>query len=141
MHRTRRFCCNGQLLRKLSKPDISMAKLLTRRSQRSLARTLGSWVRIPLKAWMSILCAHILFVLFCVQATAFRRVDPPSKESYRLCVGSRNRKSDQGPTKGCRDIIIIIIIIIITDMTLMDVTIIITTIFFFFCSSCLIYCD
>jgi hypothetical protein len=29
----------------------------------SLARTLGSWVRIPLKAWMS---AFILSVLFCV---------------------------------------------------------------------------
>jgi hypothetical protein len=30
-----------------------------------LARTLGSWVRIPLKAWM-FMCAFILFVLFCV---------------------------------------------------------------------------
>jgi hypothetical protein len=26
----------------------------------SFARTLGSWVRIPLKAWMSVLCAFIL---------------------------------------------------------------------------------
>jgi hypothetical protein len=31
----------------------------------SLARTLGSWVPIPLEAWMSVLCAFILFVLFC----------------------------------------------------------------------------
>jgi hypothetical protein len=31
-----------------------------------------------------------------------------------LCIGSRNCKSDQGPTKGCRAIIIIIIIIIMT---------------------------
>jgi hypothetical protein len=29
----------------------------------SLARTLGSWVRIPLKAWVSVLCA---FILCCV---------------------------------------------------------------------------
>jgi hypothetical protein len=33
--------------------------------------------------------------------------------SYRLCIGSRNRKSGEGPTKGCRTTIIIIIIIII----------------------------
>jgi hypothetical protein len=41
--------------------------------------------------------------------TALRRVDPPSKESYRLCIGSRNWKSGQGLAKGCRAIIIIII--------------------------------
>jgi hypothetical protein len=31
----------------------------------SLARTLGSWVRIPLEAWMSV-CVYSVFVLFCV---------------------------------------------------------------------------
>jgi hypothetical protein len=31
----------------------------------SLARTLGSWVRIPLKAWMSV-CIYSMFVLPCV---------------------------------------------------------------------------
>jgi hypothetical protein len=31
----------------------------------SPARTLGSWVRIPFKAWM-FLCVYSLFVLFCV---------------------------------------------------------------------------
>jgi hypothetical protein len=30
----------------------------------SLARTLGSWVRIPLKAWMS-MYVYSVFVLFC----------------------------------------------------------------------------
>jgi hypothetical protein len=50
----------------------------------SLARTLGSWVRIPLKACMS-LCAFILFVLSCVQTTPLRRADHSSKEYYRLC--------------------------------------------------------
>jgi hypothetical protein len=31
----------------------------------SLAQTLGSWVRIPLKAWMSV-CAFILFLCYSV---------------------------------------------------------------------------
>jgi hypothetical protein len=31
----------------------------------ALARTLGSWVRISLKAWMSV-CVYSLFVLYCV---------------------------------------------------------------------------
>jgi hypothetical protein len=31
----------------------------------SPARTLGSWVRIPLEAWIS-LCIYCVFVLFCV---------------------------------------------------------------------------
>jgi hypothetical protein len=66
------------------------------------ARTLGSWVRIPLKAWMSV-CFYSVFMLFCVQVAALRRAYPPSKESYRLCIGLRNWKSGQGP-KGCRAI-------------------------------------
>jgi hypothetical protein len=41
-----------------------------------------------------------------MQVEALRRADPPSKESCRLCTGSRNWKSGQGPTKGCRAIII-----------------------------------
>jgi hypothetical protein len=40
----------------------------------SPARTLGSWVRIPLQAWM----------LFCIYS------DPPSKESYQLSIRLRN---------------------------------------------------
>jgi hypothetical protein len=31
----------------------------------SLARTLGSWLRIPLKSWMSV-CVYSVFVLSCV---------------------------------------------------------------------------
>jgi hypothetical protein len=38
----------------------------------SPAQTLSSWVRITLKAWMSVLVAVL------------RRAYPPSKESYRL---------------------------------------------------------
>jgi hypothetical protein len=33
---------------------------------------------------------------------AWRRADPPFKESCRLHIGLRNRKSGQGPTKDCR---------------------------------------
>jgi hypothetical protein len=44
--------------------------------------------------------------LFCVLLEALRRADPPSKESYRLCIGSRNLKSGQETTKGCRAIIV-----------------------------------
>jgi hypothetical protein len=29
-----------------------------------------------------------------------RRADPPSKESYRLCIKLKNWKSSEGPTKG-----------------------------------------
>jgi hypothetical protein len=51
----------------------------------SLARTLASWVRIPLKAWKS-LCVCDVFVSFCLQVAALRRAHPPSKKSYRLCI-------------------------------------------------------
>jgi hypothetical protein len=50
----------------------------------SLARMLGWWVRIPLKAWMSVY-VYSLFVLSCVQVEALRRADPSSKDSYHLC--------------------------------------------------------
>jgi hypothetical protein len=65
----------------------------------SLTRTLGSWVRIPFKAWMSV-SVYSVFVLFCVDsglATSWS----PFKESYRLCIRLRNWKSGQGPTKDC----------------------------------------
>jgi hypothetical protein len=50
----------------------------------SLARTLRSWVRIPLKAWMFV-CVYSAFMLSCVHIAALRRADHSSKESYRLC--------------------------------------------------------
>jgi hypothetical protein len=43
-------------------------------------------------------------VVLCVEVAALRRADPLSKESYRLCRRTRNWKSGQGPTKGCRAI-------------------------------------
>jgi hypothetical protein len=62
-----------------------------------------------------IVCVYSVFVLFYVQVEALRRADPPSKEPYRLCIGSRKWKSSQGPTKGCKAIIIIIIIILFDE--------------------------
>jgi hypothetical protein len=47
----------------------------------SLARTLGSWVRIPLEAWMSV-CVYSVFVL----GSGLRRADHSSKESYRMSL-------------------------------------------------------
>jgi hypothetical protein len=41
---------------------------------------------------MSALCAFILFVLFCVLVAALRRADPPSKETYRLCIHQETEK-------------------------------------------------
>jgi hypothetical protein len=93
--------------------------LLFRRSQwprglrhelSSLSRTLGSWVRIPLKAWMSV-CIYSVFVLSCVHVVALATGWSPSKESYRLCIGSRSWKSGQGPTKGCRAIIMFLFLL------------------------------
>jgi hypothetical protein len=45
--------------------DLSPAPRGLRHEPSSAARTLGSWARIPLKAWMSI-CVYSMFVLFCV---------------------------------------------------------------------------
>jgi hypothetical protein len=52
----------------------------------SLARILGSWVRIPLKPWMSVF-VYSVFVLSYLQVEVLRRADLPSKESYGLCIG------------------------------------------------------
>jgi hypothetical protein len=69
----------------------------------SPAQTLGSWVRIPLEAWMPV-CFYCVFVVSCMQVAALHQADPPSEESYRLCIRSRNWRSGQGPTKSCRAI-------------------------------------
>jgi hypothetical protein len=84
----------GSIYGKNTEPEIRVTIIFQGRSQwplglrnelSSLARTLGSRVRIPLKAWISV-CVYSMFVLFCVLAAALRRADPPIKESYRLCM-------------------------------------------------------
>jgi hypothetical protein len=60
----------------------------------SPARTLGSWVWIPLETWMFV-CVYSVFVSSCVQVAALRWADPPSKESYRLFHGCPTLQREQ----------------------------------------------
>jgi hypothetical protein len=60
----------------------------------SLAWIPELWVRIPLKAWVSVY-VYSTFVLFCVQVAALRRADAPSKESYWLCKKIKKLKMRQ----------------------------------------------
>jgi hypothetical protein len=57
----------------------------------SFARKLGSWVRIPFRAWISV-CVYSVFVY----VAALRRADHSFKESYRLC------KNDYGSEEEAR---------------------------------------
>jgi hypothetical protein len=57
----------------------------------SPVRSLESWVRAPLEAWMSV-CVYSVSVLFWLKVAALRQADPPYKESYRLCIGLRKWK-------------------------------------------------
>jgi hypothetical protein len=50
--------------------------------------------------WGMDICVRLFCLRCSVQVAALRRTHPPSKESYRLCIGLRNWKSVQGPTKG-----------------------------------------
>jgi hypothetical protein len=59
----------------------------------------SSWPRglRPIKHWdrgfeshLMSACVYSGFVLSSVEAAALRRADPQSKESYRLCIKSRN---------------------------------------------------
>jgi hypothetical protein len=65
----------------------------------SPVQTLGSWVQIPLEAWMPV-CVYSVFVLSSVQISTLRRADPSSEESHRLWKRWGNWKSGQGPTKA-----------------------------------------
>jgi hypothetical protein len=55
-----------------------------RHEMSSPARTLGSWIRIPLKAWMFV-CFYSVFV----SVAPLRRADPSCKEST-ACLKLRN---------------------------------------------------
>jgi hypothetical protein len=73
----------------------------------SPARILGSWVRIPLEAWMSVR-VHSVFVLSSVGsglATGWY----PVQGVLRLCIRLRNWKSGQD-SKSCRAICVYIYI-------------------------------
>jgi hypothetical protein len=62
------------------------------------AQTLGSWVPIPLEAWISV-CVYSVSVLSCVQIAALRRANPPSKKSNRLCKKAKTLKKRPRPNK------------------------------------------
>jgi hypothetical protein len=62
---------------------------------------------------VSIVCVYPVFVLFCVQVAALRQGDPLSKESYRLWIESRHRKSGQGPTNGCTAIEVVVVVLVV----------------------------
>jgi hypothetical protein len=53
------------------------------------ARTLGSWVRDPLEAWMSV-CVYSVFVLFCVQVGTLRRADHQFSSNVGIFYLSHN---------------------------------------------------
>jgi hypothetical protein len=38
-------------------------------------------------------CMRLLFVLFCAYVAALQYADPPSKESYRLCIDQETEKA------------------------------------------------
>jgi hypothetical protein len=47
---------------------------------------------------------YSIFVLSCVQATALRRADPPSIESYRMCnKAEETERAAKVQQRGCRD--------------------------------------
>jgi hypothetical protein len=77
----------------------------------SLAWAPWSWVRIQLKAWMSVLCVcfFCVYVVLCVGRGLVTGWSPVQGVLPTVC----NLKSGQGPAKSCRGIIVIIIIIII----------------------------
>jgi hypothetical protein len=100
--------------RKNFRPQITELLTLDNRSQwprglrhepSSPTRTLGSWGWVPHKAWMSLLCAFILCL--CCPVFRHRPCDGliTRQRSPTDCVKrSRNWKSGQGPTNGCRAI-------------------------------------
>jgi hypothetical protein len=65
----------------------------------SPARTLWSWVRIPLEAWISV-CVYSVCVVLCV-GSGLATGWSPVQGVLPLWIGLRNWKSGRG-TKGCR---------------------------------------
>jgi hypothetical protein len=57
----------------------------------SPARTLGSWVRIPLEAWMFV-CVYSVCVVLCIGSGLVTGWSP-SKESYRMCIDQETGKA------------------------------------------------
>jgi hypothetical protein len=52
-----------------------------------------------------LVCVYSVFVLFCMYVAGLRRADPPSKESYRLCIGLGELKRKPRPNKRAVELI------------------------------------
>jgi hypothetical protein len=63
---------------------------------------LGSWVRIPLRAWMFAVCMRLFCLLSCVYLAALRRADHSSKEYYHLWKMITEVNKRPGPWIGWR---------------------------------------
>jgi hypothetical protein len=97
----------NNLRRTNCKEQIITVATRSRHELSSFVWMLGSWVRIPLKAWiwMSVR-VYCVFVLSCAWVAALWRADPPYMESYQLVFRLRNWKSGQGPQeekKNCKE--------------------------------------
>jgi hypothetical protein len=90
-----RYVCNCTECRSQWPPGL-------RHKLSSPAQTLGSWVRIPLEAWMYV-CVYSVCVVLCVGSglstgwSPIQGVLPTVNRITKL-------KSDQGPKKSCRAI-------------------------------------
>jgi hypothetical protein len=67
---------------------------------RSKAWTLGSWFRIPLKAWMSVCCSFVL----CPGSGLVTGWSLVQGVLLSVWKRLRNWRKGKGPTKGCRAI-------------------------------------
>jgi hypothetical protein len=69
----------------------------------SPARRLGIMCSNPTRQMDVFVRLFCVCVVLCV-GSGLAMSWSPSNESYRLCLGFRNSKSGEGPTKGCRAI-------------------------------------
>jgi hypothetical protein len=87
---------------KLSSPTVRGSLVAETHETFSPARTLESWVRIPLEAWMFV-CVYSVFVLFCIGsglATGWSLVQGVLPIVYK-CKITEPHKEEARPDMGC----------------------------------------
>jgi hypothetical protein len=65
----------------------------------SPAQTLGSWVRIPLEAWMYVYI-YSVFVLSCVQVAALRLADPHTRSPTDSVQDQETEEAAKAPKRA-----------------------------------------